>query len=151
MNLAKRLFASNHDIFTRITFGKKFADQERFRIAIKEGTDLAAGFHIGDFFPSLAFISLISGMKGRSRRSLLDVLLQFKDNGGLDVPLTVDNIKSVILDLFVGGTENSSNTVEWAMSELIKNPGIMEKAQAEDGLMPPYEETDDIKAPMPKS
>ncbi|CAL5411800.1 unnamed protein product [Camellia sinensis] len=159
VTLVENLFASNLDIVTRITFGKKLDEQHRFREAMKEGTALASGFQIGDFFPSLAFIDVICGMKKRLEKTffelnsilskavqehidrrkveksehedLVDVLLQIKDNGGLEVPLTVDNIKSVILDLFVGGTENSSNSIEWAMTEMIKNPRVMVKAQAE--------------------
>ncbi|KAJ4730829.1 Cytochrome P450, partial [Rhynchospora pubera] len=34
-------------------------------------------------------------------------------------------------DLFTGGTDTASTTIEWAMSELIKNPNILAKAQAE--------------------
>uniref|UniRef100_A0A803MFA1 Uncharacterized protein n=1 Tax=Chenopodium quinoa TaxID=63459 RepID=A0A803MFA1_CHEQI len=34
-------------------------------------------------------------------------------------------------ELLGGGSENSSATLEWTMSELLKNPRVMEKAQAE--------------------
>lgn len=34
-------------------------------------------------------------------------------------------------DMFVGGTETSSTTIEWALSELIKNPKEMAKVQEE--------------------
>lgn len=34
-------------------------------------------------------------------------------------------------DIFIGGGETSSSVVEWGMSELIRNPRVMEEAQAE--------------------
>ncbi|XP_074562471.1 alpha-humulene 10-hydroxylase-like, partial [Curcuma longa] len=110
-----------------------------------------------DLFPSLKFVASISGLASKlkklhrkvdeildatikehqSRKSggdeedLLDVLLRLKDDGTLETPITFDNIKAVILDVFTGGTETSSTVVEWTMSELIRNPTVMTKAQAE--------------------
>ncbi|KAG8502831.1 hypothetical protein CXB51_000478 [Gossypium anomalum] len=52
------------------------------------------------------------------------------DHGGLEFPLRTDNIKAIILDMLIAGTETSSTAVEWAMSELIKNPRILEKVKA---------------------
>ncbi|KAL4311320.1 hypothetical protein GQ457_01G006990 [Hibiscus cannabinus] len=62
---------------------------------------------------------------------IVDVLLKLQNHGDFEFPLTTDNIKAVILDILIGGTETSSTTVEWAMSEMIKSPRILEKAQAE--------------------
>ncbi|KAL4308380.1 hypothetical protein GQ457_01G006960 [Hibiscus cannabinus] len=62
---------------------------------------------------------------------LVDVLLKLQNQGGFEFPLTTDNIKAVILDLLMAGTETSSTTAEWAMSEIVRSPRVLEKAQAE--------------------
>ncbi|URE21762.1 cytochrome P450 [Musa troglodytarum] len=62
---------------------------------------------------------------------IIDALLRLKDESELEVPMTMDGIKAVILDMFLGGTQASSTLIEWAMSELMRNPKIMEKAQKE--------------------
>ncbi|XP_020587542.1 premnaspirodiene oxygenase-like [Phalaenopsis equestris] len=62
---------------------------------------------------------------------IVDVLFRLQNQGELDIPLTTDNIKAVLLDLFLPGTITSSATLEWAMSELIKNPNILKKVQLE--------------------
>ncbi|XP_071739907.1 premnaspirodiene oxygenase-like [Rutidosis leptorrhynchoides] len=74
----------------------------------------------------------IVGVKdGTDKEDLLDILFRLKDSGDLEYPISVDNIKAVILDVFTGGTDTCSSTVEWAMSEMIRNPHVLKKAQAE--------------------
>ncbi|XP_057809136.1 salviol synthase-like [Salvia miltiorrhiza] len=61
-----------------------------------------------------------------NHEDLLDVLLKYHQDG-----LTIDNIKSVVLDLLAAGSDTSSTLVEWTMSELLKNPRILERTQQE--------------------
>ncbi|KAH7842905.1 hypothetical protein Vadar_010357 [Vaccinium darrowii] len=70
------------------------------------------------------------GGNGEARKEdILDELLKLTQMaGGL---YKLDNVKAVILDIFFAGTDTSSATVEWAMSELVKNPEVMKKTQAE--------------------
>ncbi|XP_008779150.2 premnaspirodiene oxygenase-like [Phoenix dactylifera] len=62
---------------------------------------------------------------------LVDILLELKENGGLEFPLPLTSIKAVIMDIFGAGTETSSTTLGWTMAELMRHPEIMEKVQAE--------------------
>ncbi|KAL9444647.1 hypothetical protein AB3S75_017771 [Citrus x aurantiifolia] len=62
---------------------------------------------------------------------LVHVLLRCQENGELGFNLTTENIKAAITDIFIAGTDSSVTVIEWAMSEMMKNPRVMEKAQAE--------------------
>ncbi|XP_042493890.1 geraniol 8-hydroxylase-like [Macadamia integrifolia] len=80
---------------------------------------------------------------------LLDALLdQFQDNSS---EFGRSDIKSLLGDLFIAGTDTTSTTIEWAMAELIHNPDSMAKVQSElqenvdEGK--PVEETDAARLP----
>ncbi|KAG9443566.1 hypothetical protein H6P81_014906 [Aristolochia fimbriata] len=69
--------------------------------------------------------------KMSSYEDLVDVLLRLQRDGNLEIPISDDCIKAVILDVFVAGTESARNIVIWAFSELMKNPRTLRKAQEE--------------------
>uniref|UniRef100_A0A7N0TYK8 Cytochrome P450 n=1 Tax=Kalanchoe fedtschenkoi TaxID=63787 RepID=A0A7N0TYK8_KALFE len=60
---------------------------------------------------------------------VLDNLLNIVQDESQEI--TRADIKHLILDLFVAGTDTTSTILEWAMSEMIRNPLIMLKAKAE--------------------
>ncbi|KAG2688602.1 hypothetical protein I3760_09G104100 [Carya illinoinensis] len=65
------------------------------------------------------------------QEDLVDFLLRLQQSSGLEVPITTKNIKAVIWDMFAAGTDTSSTTVVWGMLEMMRNPTVLEKAQAE--------------------
>ncbi|XP_074584064.1 cytochrome P450 71AP13-like [Curcuma longa] len=63
---------------------------------------------------------------------LVDVMLEVQENAkDMELPLTMDNVKAVILDMFAAGTDTTFITLDWAMTELLMNPSAMSRAQAE--------------------
>lgn len=66
-----------------------------------------------------------------NKEDLVDVLLRVKDSSNLEeVPITMNGIKAMLLDVFAAGTDTKKLIIEWAMSELMRNPQVMEKAQS---------------------
>ncbi|RHN41016.1 putative cytochrome P450 [Medicago truncatula] len=67
-----------------------------------------------------------------AEEDLIDCLLKFVESGSdMDFELTTDNVKAIILDVFSAGSETAATTVNWAMAEMMKNPRVLKKAQAE--------------------
>ncbi|CAN6174466.1 unnamed protein product [Urochloa humidicola] len=64
-------------------------------------------------------------------RDLVDMLLQLADDPNLEVQLSRDNVKAITQDMVLGGSDTATVTIEWAISELIKNPKSLIKATEE--------------------
>ncbi|TVU42411.1 hypothetical protein EJB05_08815, partial [Eragrostis curvula] len=151
-----KLFRScSNAITANAAFGQACSSelQDQFLTAIDVGLTISGGFSFGDIFPSLRFVDIVTGVKRRllEARSELDlvfdkiiaqceaqrgddlvsVLLRIRDKGEFEFPIGTANIKAIILDMFTGGTETTSSAAEWVMSELMRNPKVMAKAQAE--------------------
>ncbi|XP_021286163.1 cytochrome P450 71A1-like [Herrania umbratica] len=134
-------------------------DRHGFQKMLEDYQELLGGFSTGDFFPSMEFIHNLTGMKSRLQhtfrrfdqffdeiinehlnpkrqkeercKDLVDVLLDVQKNGSSEIPLTMDNVKAIILDMFAAGTDTTFITLDWGMTELIMNPKVLERAQAE--------------------
>ncbi|OIV98183.1 hypothetical protein TanjilG_11580 [Lupinus angustifolius] len=128
-----------------------------FKEMLDEVQELLGGFSVGDFFPSLEFIHTLTGMKSRMQdtfrrfdqlfdqilnehitsekveehKDLVDFLIEVQKNDSDELPLTTDNIKAIIMDMFGAGTDTNFITLDWVMTELLMNPKVMEKAQRE--------------------
>ncbi|XP_031264993.1 cytochrome P450 71D11-like, partial [Pistacia vera] len=158
INLSGKISELTYAVTSRAVFGKvRQADQELFISAVKDMAEALGGFNIVDLFPSIKLLESISGTnrymrklhkesdilveniinerkksdKSEGHKDLVDVLLKLQEQNDLQFPLTNENIKAVILDMFGAGIESSSTVLEWTISELIKNPRVMERAQAE--------------------
>ncbi|KAM4107459.1 hypothetical protein ACB094_04G146700 [Castanea mollissima] len=141
----------------RLVSGGEY-NRRGFQKMLEEYQALLGGFSVGDFFPSMEFIHSLTGMKSRlqdtfqrfdrlfdqsltehknpkrekeEQKDLVHVLLDIQKNDYDEMPLTMDNIKAIILDMFATGTDTTFTTLDWGMTELVINPKVMGKAQAE--------------------
>ncbi|KAL5218044.1 hypothetical protein ABZP36_018728 [Zizania latifolia] len=146
------------DSVMRSTVGARCPRRDDFLRELDVSVKLTGGFNLADLFPSSWLARRLSGAlreaercnrslraitdgiireraaatdDGDGEEDLLAVLLRLQRDGGVDGPITTDMITTVILDILAAGSETSLTTLEWALSELARNPGAMEKAQAE--------------------
>ncbi|CAI0375902.1 unnamed protein product [Linum tenue] len=161
VNLSEMIFAVTNNTTSLAAFGRKCGDSEEFVRLLKRAVVLSGGFELPDLFPTLKFLrwkglswaraeleriklkfdmilgEIIEEHKIKKSKNftkeedLVDVLLKIQEDGNLDVQITTRDIKSIILDMLGAGSDTSSTTLEWAMSELLKNPEAMTKAQSE--------------------
>ncbi|CAI0437469.1 unnamed protein product [Linum tenue] len=159
-NFSQMVFSLTAGIVSRVAFGKKYRGHDEFVPVMEEMARISGGFSLADLFPSVKLLQVTSGMRSQLLRlrneadrmmdgiisdhrerqrtegsdevdDLVDVLLKLQAGGGLEVPLSDDNIKAVILDVFIAGSDTSATIMDWAMSEMIKNPRILQQAQIE--------------------
>lgn len=132
-----------------------------FRRVVADMTELLGAPNISDFFPALARFDLqglvkkMSGLApkfdqifdrmiekqssvdalgdraGASSKDFLQFLLRVKDEGDVKTPLTMTHIKALLMDMVVGGSDTSSNAIEFAFAEVMNKPEVMRKAQDE--------------------
>ncbi|CAI9087634.1 OLC1v1021753C2 [Oldenlandia corymbosa var. corymbosa] len=155
VNLTDKLFVLTNAITSRATFGigSKQRQDELIRLSNRI-MEIASGLDVADLFPSKKLVKLISGISFKLKKlfssmdqildeiiqehrekmdddDIVDVLLKVNERGDLNFPISTDGVKAIIVDMFIAGTETSATTISWAMSEMIRNPRVMEKAQAE--------------------
>ncbi|WOG81654.1 hypothetical protein DCAR_0100805 [Daucus carota subsp. sativus] len=64
-------------------------------------------------------------------KDFMECLLKLKSDPDTKVPFTMTHIKALLMDMVVGGSETTSNTMEFALAELINKPQVMQKVQEE--------------------
>ncbi|KAK1290628.1 Cytochrome P450 71A1 [Acorus calamus] len=133
----------------------------RFHRILEETLTLLGGFCVADFFPRLAWVHNFTGLRAQLDRNFaeLDAFYEsvieehvregrLPESGGnedlVDVLLRLQkdpidgmfsgspsHTKAILADVFIAGSDTSSVALVWTMTELMKNPASMKKAQDE--------------------
>lgn len=161
VDVGRVVFTTGLNLLCRVGFSRDIADLDDldeckdFQSVCAEIMEVAGTPNVSDFFPALAAVDLQGARRRmarlvgrlhrvidaevdrrlRSRREaaeprkndFLDVLLDEDKASGLDH----DTIRALFTDLMAAGMNNITNTMEWAMVELLQNPSSMAKACGE--------------------
>ncbi|RLN39857.1 ent-isokaurene C2-hydroxylase-like [Panicum miliaceum] len=158
VNVSEWICHAINDIAVRTAIGDRCSRyQDEYLRELDEAVRLTGGFNLADLYPSSPLVRRFSAAARDMARcqknmyriiesiiqeravmptperdeDLLGVLLRLQREGGLQFALTNEIVSTVIFDIFSAGSETSSTVLVWAMSELVKNPQVMRKAQAE--------------------
>ncbi|KAF3498753.1 hypothetical protein DY000_02057778 [Brassica cretica] len=132
-------------------------DQERIEELVTDGAVALGTFTFSDFFPggagrfldwlfqrnkkiNRAFKELDAFYQhviddhlkpeGRKNKDIVSLLLDMIDKEDADsFKPSMDNLKAIVMDVFLAGIDTSSITMIWAMTELVRNPRVLKKAQ----------------------
>ncbi|KAL0409467.1 UNVERIFIED_CONTAM: Labd-13Z-ene-9,15,16-triol synthase, chloroplastic [Sesamum radiatum] len=71
------------------------------------------------------------GNKNVGRLDFLQMLVELSEKQDLKAEIGKTQIKGLITDIILGGTDTSSTTIEWVMDEFMRNLEVMENAYKE--------------------
>ncbi|KAK1572614.1 hypothetical protein Q3G72_035304 [Acer saccharum] len=152
------LQAVANNVVSRCVLGRKAEEENgpgKFGELSRRAMVLMTAFCFGDFFPCLRWLDIVTGHIGRinttfkafdalldqvieehkisksEKKDFVHILLQLQKDGMLEIDFTQNDMKAILQDMFVGGTDTTSTTLEWAMAELVNHPNIMKNAQEE--------------------
>ncbi|CAL5031424.1 unnamed protein product [Urochloa decumbens] len=136
-------------------------DNIQTKAILEETQRLLGAFFVSDYMPWLGWLDTLRGLRRRLERNfdeldafyekvidehvhkratmpnnseedLVDVLLRLHDDPAHRSTFgSRGAIKGILTDMFIAGTDTSSAAVEWTMTELVRNPDVLAKAQRE--------------------
>ncbi|KAL1538823.1 premnaspirodiene oxygenase-like isoform X1 [Salvia divinorum] len=110
VNLTEMVYLALSSIICRAAFGKVLKDKEALTRLVRVALEMGTGHLLADIFPSSVIANAVSWSTKRSTKPIDE-------------------------DMFTGGTETSLSSVDWVMTELIRNLRAMDKVQAEIRLV----------------
>ncbi|XP_039037369.1 cytochrome P450 71A1-like [Hibiscus syriacus] len=164
INLSEMLMLVSSNIISRCVISRKTEEEEdgssKFGELAKKVVVLFTSFCVGDMFPYLRWLDLLTGCipslkalfgqldsffdqiieehrtpksenQVSSKKDFISIIMQLQKDGMLEMDLTQDDIKAILLDMFVAGTGTTGAATDWMMAEILKHPNVMKKVQEE--------------------
>ncbi|KAF8661164.1 hypothetical protein HU200_057274 [Digitaria exilis] len=149
-----------NDAFMRECIGSRCKYQEEYDDAFHAAVRETSGLSVADLFPSSRVMGMLAMAPRRAlacrhrmqrvlekvmkekkqamdrgdeaaQESFIGVLLRLQRDGSSPIELTNDTIVALMFDIFSAGSDTSASQLTWCMTELVRSPRVMAKAQAE--------------------
>nr|APU50916.1 cytochrome P450 71A1 [Fritillaria cirrhosa] len=160
INMSGALMTFSNDYLCRVV-SRRFSDDEgrkkMIRRLIQEVSDHIGTFRVGDYIPYLGWVDAFLGLDAQARMTakewddvleeaiedkgnkskgdgvedFVDVLLNLQKDPNVGFKLTRNSIKALLMNMLAAGTDPPYITLEWAMTELVRNPQVMKRLQDE--------------------
>ncbi|KAK4732902.1 hypothetical protein R3W88_025890 [Solanum pinnatisectum] len=141
-----------------IRYDEESYESKRFNFLLGESGEMLTSFFVSDFFPSLSLIDKLFGNISRLENNfkgfdefyeklieehlnpnrpksmegdILDILLLLKKEKSTPIDVTLEDIKAIVMNMLLAGSETSTAAVVWGMTVLMKNTKAMKKVQEE--------------------
>ncbi|KAJ0578378.1 putative cytochrome P450 [Helianthus annuus] len=159
VNLSELLISLTNNVISRVALGRTYEGMgvNYKNIPVQIGAILGR-FSIGSYIPQLAWVDRLTGLHreadqlakeidefyegvieehvnkkvvGVEGQDLVDILLELQRDNSSSFPLERYTVKAIIMDVFGAGTDTTFASLEWAISELLRNPHTMKELQEE--------------------
>ncbi|CAL9172092.1 unnamed protein product, partial [Musa hybrid cultivar] len=136
VNLSELLLSLSCNMTCRTAFGSGFDDGGDIQLhdMLREAQAAVGGLFLSDYLPLLGWVDRLSGMRSRLERAYLKLDTIYQRRIDYHQDRLRQQGKEDGDNIFTGGTDTSSATVEWAMAELIRQPELMKRAQDEETM-----------------
>ncbi|RCV42750.1 hypothetical protein SETIT_9G241000v2 [Setaria italica] len=160
VNLTKMISKLINDTFVRESVGGRCKYQDEYLEAFDTAVRQTSVLTVADLFPSSRLMQVLGSAPRKAlacrkrierileqiiqekkeafdsgdetaHEGLLGVLLKLQKDRSTPTPLTNDTILTIMFDMFGAGSDTSSTTLNWCMTELVRSPAAMAKAQAD--------------------
>ncbi|CAN0886677.1 Desmethyl-deoxy-podophyllotoxin synthase [Linum grandiflorum] len=142
INIGGMIVSLGNSVISRTAFGKIQKHSDSFHPVQSKIIKAIGGSSLWDLFPSSYLVRLLTTTESKLNKihkradAILQIIIDDHIAKGsreqdLEVPFTNNDIKAVLLDIFLGGGETSPVVIEWALSKLMRNSQAMEKVQKE--------------------
>ncbi|XP_051123284.1 cytochrome P450 71A9-like isoform X2 [Andrographis paniculata] len=159
VDLSFQAFSMVNNFVSSVAFGEiDISNGGGFRQIFLDAQHAAGEFNISDYFSGLRWINRLNGTdnileknfqaldkfldkvimqhvdikkaKQDREEDIVDVLLGVQKDPNPTIAFT-DKLVKAFLVIFIAGTDTSATTIEWTMTELMRNPTAKERAQEE--------------------